>query len=61
MRGKERSKFIFGSLAFRNMGGRTPRQQQILDNALSALIKIGQENPLNAHRLKAYNLTLPQQ
>ena len=39
MRGKERSKFIFGSLAFRRMGGRTPRQQQIVDNALSALVQ----------------------
>jgi len=61
MRGNERRKFIFGSLAFRNMGGRTPRQQQIVDNALSALVRIGQESTLNAHRLKAYNVTLPQE
>ena len=59
MRGKERTDFIFGSLAFRKLGGRTPRQQQIADNALSALVKIGRESPLNAHRLKAYNVTLP--
>jgi hypothetical protein len=59
MRGKGRTDFIFGSLAFRKLGGRTPRQQQIADNALSALVKIGRESPLNAHRLKAYNVTLP--
>jgi hypothetical protein len=59
MQGKERTDFIFGSLAFRKFAECTPRQQQIADNAVSALVKIGQESPLNAHRLKAYNVTLP--
>jgi hypothetical protein len=59
LKGKERRDFIFGSLFFRRLSGPTARQKRIFDNAQAALVRIGQETPLNAHRLRAYRIELP--
>ena len=55
-RGTDRSVLIFGCLEFRKIGNATERQKAISRSAEQALIKIGQESLLNAHRLKMYNV-----
>ena len=57
-RGSERRNLIRGSMGFLNVSNATPRQTQISETARAALLKIGQENPLNACRLRAYGIDL---
>ena len=57
-KGKERRAFIFGSLEFRKVSNASERQMRIAQNAQAALVKIGQESPLNARRLEAYGIKL---
>ncbi|WP_158808189.1 P-loop NTPase fold protein [Beijerinckia sp. L45] len=60
-KGPDRSVLIFGCLEFRKVGNATPRQREIARRAEDALIRIGAESPLNAHRLKMYNVAVPEQ
>lgn len=55
----DRSKIVFGCLKFASIVNATPRQLRITDNAKVALAQIGQESPLNAHRLKKFCISLP--
>ncbi len=57
-KGKERRAFIFGSLQFAKIANASERQRRIADNAKAALVKIGQESPLNASRLVAYGIKI---
>lgn len=59
-KGKERRAFIFGSLEFRRVSNASECQLRIAQNAKAALIKIGQESPLNALRLGAYSVKTDQ-
>jgi hypothetical protein len=54
----ERRKLIRGSTGFLNIANATARQTRIGETARAALIKIGQESPLNARRLRAYGIDL---
>jgi hypothetical protein len=55
----DRSALIFGCLEFGKIGGTTPRQRGISTRAQEALIRIGAESPLNAYRLRKYNVGMP--
>jgi hypothetical protein len=56
--GANLSVIVLGSLQFRKMGGTTPRQKGIVEKAQAALGKIGKESPLNAHRMKKFNISI---
>lgn len=57
-KGTDRSVIILGCLKFRKVGNATPRQKAIADNARTALEKIASESPLNAQRMRAFNISV---
>jgi hypothetical protein len=59
MRGDDRRTLIMGCLEPRKISNATPQQRSIASNAEAALIAIGRESALNAHRLAAFQVRIP--
>jgi hypothetical protein len=55
-KGDDRSVLIYGCLEFRKYTNATPRQKEIAEKARAALERISTESPLNAQRMKAFNI-----
>jgi hypothetical protein len=52
----DRSVLIFGCLQFRKISNASLQQRGITETAQAALVRIGQESPLNAQRLRIFNI-----
>ena len=56
VRGKEQEMIVMGLLAYRRVINKSDRQKNITENAVAALVKIGNESALNAHRMAKYGV-----
>jgi len=56
LKGDELSTAVFGALKFRQIGNATQEQRGIAAKAEEALQRIGNESPLNRHRMKKYRV-----
>lgn len=59
-RGDDRRSVILGCLEPRKFINATDRQRSIVSKATAALVSIGRESPLNAHRLAAFQVRIPE-
>ena len=57
-KGADQAVMVRGCLAFRRIVNASERQSHITETAQAALVKIGEERPLNAHRITKYGITV---
>jgi hypothetical protein len=57
-KGTDQSVLVKGCLAFRRISNASERQRHITETAQTALLEIGKESALNAHRIVKYGITV---
>jgi len=57
-KGADQAVLVKGCLAFRRIINASERQSHITETAQTALLKIGEESALNAHRIVKYGITV---